>query len=153
MKQYKRAKSMLMKGLQVRQKITHGELCVQFGCMKLDDVVAYALEEYKERVKEASGQEIDVCLPKYVGAAFYLVAKAYKVRVSRKRLLDSLGIEGRELNKCLKDMGDRMHDVFGRGDDGECIEGRNNSMVSHQKKKEMTEQDLRAVIEMAQCNE
>lgn len=148
-KQYKKAKSVMMKALGVRQSISHRDICIQFGCLKLDSIVKQTLEEYKNRIEEESGSKIDLRLPKYVGAAFCLVAKAYKVKVDKSRLLDTLGIQQKELNRTVCDMFDRMKDVFGDEEEvqvegNEAAVGSGNSEHTAEEKREAL---LRRAIE------
>jgi hypothetical protein len=111
--------------------------------------VKQTLEEYKNRIEEESGSRIDVRLPKYVGAAFCLVAKAYKVKVDKSRLLDTLGIQQKELNRTVCDMFDRMKDVFGDEEEvqvegNEAAVGSGNSEHTAEEKREAL---LRRAIE------
>lgn len=153
-KQYKKAKSIIMKALGVRQSISHRDICIQFGCLKLDSIVKQTLEEYKNRIEEengtGSGLKIDVRLPKYVGAAFCLVAKAYKVKVDKSRLLDTLGIQVKELNRTVCDMFDRMKDVFGDEEDvqegDEAAEGDSDSRCNTER---MSEEKREALLRHA----
>lgn len=154
-KQYKKAKSVIMKALGVRQSISHRDICIQFGCLKLDSIVKQTLEEYKNRIEEEnsaeSGLKVDVRLPKYVGAAFCLVAKAYKVKVDKSRLLDTLGIQLKELNMTVCDMFERMKDVFGdeeevQGEGIEATEGDSDSGNSELTAEEEREALLRRAV-------
>ena len=89
-------------------------------------------------------------LPKYVGAAFCLVAKAYKVKVDKSRLLDTLGIQVKELNRTVCDMFDRMKDVFGDEEDvqegDEAAEGDSDSRCNTER---MSEEKREALLRHA----
>lgn len=154
-----------MKVLGVRQSLSQKDLCIQFGCLKLEPVVKRGLEEYQKRVEEGSNCHVDIRLPKIVGAVFYLVAKAYKTRIDKSKLLSALGIQARELNQTVDQVGRKMEDIFGGGEDSKRVkrplertENQNvdvNLSKSSKKSKkscstQLTEAQLRDLIEHSQ---
>ena len=116
--QYQRVRSIMMKMLGLKQHVTPRDLCIQFGCLKLEPILRATLEEFKLRMEDRnsnakSGKDtIDIRSPKIVGAAFTLVAGSYNGRPVKKRLLDYLGIQNREYSNMLEIMSEAMHDVF-----------------------------------------
>jgi len=116
--QYQRVRSIMMKMLGLKQHVTPRDLCIQFGCLKLEPILRATLEEFKLRMEDRnsnakSGKDtIDIRSPKIVGAAFTLVAGSYNGRPVKKRLLDYLGIQNKEYSNMLEIISEVMHDVF-----------------------------------------
>jgi len=57
-------------------------------------------------------ERVDARAPRFVGAAFALVARAYKARFDKSKLVDSLGIQPKEFRGAVEIMSDVMHNVF-----------------------------------------
>lgn len=118
--QYQRVRSIMMKMLDLKQHVTPRDLCIQFGCLKLEPILRATLEEFKLRMENGDRSRnctidenaIDIRSPKTVGAAFTLVAGSYNGRPVKKRLLDYLGIQNKEYSSMLETMSEVMHDVF-----------------------------------------
>ncbi len=117
-------------------QVSPRDVCIQFGCLKLEKIVRDTLEEYDVRRggdrasvvgttedqrmgntrrgdlgTEMTGRD-GRWSPRLVGAAFTLVAEAYNTRIDKKRLIAALGIQQREYKAALEAMGNAMHDVF-----------------------------------------
>ena len=135
--QYQKVRSVMMKVVGVKQHVSPRDVCIQFGCLKLEKIVRDTLEEYDarrlargdapgaddmamgtSRRVDASGLDGDRpgrngrWSPRLVGAAFTLVADAYKARFDKKRLIATLGVQQREYKVALEDMSKELHDVF-----------------------------------------
>lgn len=113
--QYRRVRSVMMKSLDIRQKVSARDVCIQFGCLKLEPIVRETLDEFELRLEDARSSEedrVDARAPRFVGAAFALVARAYKARFDKGKLMDSLGIQSKEFRGALERMSDVMHNVF-----------------------------------------
>jgi hypothetical protein len=117
--QFKKVRSVMMKVLDLKQCISARDVCIQFGCLKLEPVIRETLEEFSIRVesdrkeKDDGGKsEFDIRSPRIVGAAFTLVAKAYKTKFDRNKLLHALGIQQKEYRGALQFMSTVMKDVF-----------------------------------------
>lgn len=133
--QYQRVRSIIMKMLELKQHVTPKDVCIQFGCLKLEPVVRETLEEFKLRMEARhraaqTGQDtqhVDIRSPKIVGAAFALVAGSYKTRFDKKKLLHSLGIQNKEYATMVGIMSDIMHDIFFDGE----TEDEEPNIISH----------------------
>jgi len=111
--QYQKVRSILMKMLDLKQHVSPRELCIQFGCLKLEPILRATLEEFKLRMNDRNSDcPIDIRSPKIVGAAFTLVAGSYHGRPVKRKLLDYLGIQNKEYSNMLETMTDVMRDVF-----------------------------------------
>lgn len=116
--QYQRVRSIMMKILELKQHITPKDVCIQFGCLKLEPILRETLDEFKLRMSDratntnSNDPEIDTRSPKVVGAAFTLVAGSYHGRPVKRKLLDYLGIQNKEYTSMLEIMSSVMHDVF-----------------------------------------
>lgn len=141
--QYQKVRSVMMKVVGVKQQVSPRDVCIQFGCLKLEKIVRETLEEYDARRQAggsgglggsaaSTGRRRDVSgldgdgfgrhgrwPPRLVGAAFTLVADAYSTRVDKKRLIAALGLQQREYKVALEAMGKDMHDVFFDDEDDE----------------------------------
>ena len=123
--QYQKVRSVMMKVLGLKQHVSPRDVCIQFGCLKLEKIVRETLEEYDARRKGSGpGEDVKGGLdgdglgvhgkwsPRLVGAALTLVADAYSTRIDKKRLITALGIQQREYKLALEAMSTQMHDVF-----------------------------------------
>ena len=135
--QYQKVRSVLMKVVGVKQQVSPRDVCIQFGCLKLEKIVRETLEEYDVRrqaqggMPSSSGRKDTTGLdgdglgrrgrwsPRLVGAAFTLVADAYNTRVDKKRLITALGLQLREYKVALDIMSKAMHDVFFEDDESD----------------------------------
>lgn len=99
---YANARVTLQKALCVRSNPTARDLCIQFGCARLEAAVRATLASYKQRfaasLPECQRGNLDFSRPVFLAASFYLIARKNRVKVSRERLLSTLGITGTELN-------------------------------------------------------
>ncbi|KAL6769017.1 ORC6 [Auxenochlorella protothecoides x Auxenochlorella symbiontica] len=93
---YRNARAMLQKLLGVKMQTHPRDLCLQFGCVRLERPVAAALATFKQRyvAQVAIAQRGTVALnkPVFVAAIFLAVAQKNKVKVDKRRLLEPLGV-------------------------------------------------------------
>ena len=126
--QYQKVRSVMMQVVGVKQQVSPRDVCIQFGCLKLEKIVRDTLEEHDARRLDETGDgDAEIVgtsrrartpgtsgrwSPRLVGAAFTLVAEAYNTRIDKKRLIAALGIQQREYKTAVEAMRTEMHDVF-----------------------------------------
>ncbi|KAK9813027.1 hypothetical protein WJX72_007774 [[Myrmecia] bisecta] len=116
-KVYNSTKIALQRGLGVKCRVGARELCVQFGCARLEPGVQRNLALYKQRFIQQlpPGQRdaADFSRSVFTAAAFFLTARKEKIKVDRKQLLDTLGIPGPEFTTTTNSMSQLIFDVTG----------------------------------------
>ena len=96
---------MLQKTLSVRGRASARELCLQYGCARIEASIRSTLATFKERFLQtlplADREKADLSDHRYLAAVFSLVARKNKVKVAREKLLSGLGLTSKELNQTL----------------------------------------------------
>ena len=113
---YMKARLLLQRGLDICQGTTPRELCIQFGCARLEPLVRSSLSLYKqrfiERLSEQDRTRVDFSRPVFLASAFWLVARHNRVKIARQKIIHSLGIGARELSEVIDGMADVLSDCF-----------------------------------------
>ena len=96
---------MLQKALGVRSTASSRDLCVQFGCARIELPVRTTLatfkEKYLQRLAPGDRAAANLANPVYLAAVFSLVARKHKVKIARERLLTTLGLTSVELHRSV----------------------------------------------------
>jgi hypothetical protein len=114
---YKNARAMLQKALGLRSTASFRDLCVQFGCAKLElplriTLVAFK-EEYLQRLAPGDRAAANLTNPIFLAAVFSLVARKHKVKIARERLLTTLGLTSGELHRAVALVADTVPELVG----------------------------------------
>lgn len=114
---YNKALGILSRLLGLRSKVTAKDLCVQFGCVRLEQATQQTLITYKERyLKGLTPSEqgsADFSRPSFVAVAFFLTAKKAKVRVDKSALLGRLNMAAADFNHVSTSMEQLCFDTLG----------------------------------------
>lgn len=103
---YQNARATVQKVLCVgRNSTTPRDLCIRFGCARLELPIRTAFASFKERLiaalPPADRDNVDFTRPVFLAAVFFLVARKHRVKVERDRLFSSFGITSMEFNAAL----------------------------------------------------
>ncbi|GAB4822186.1 hypothetical protein N2152v2_009232 [Parachlorella kessleri] len=114
---YRTTKATLQRLLGIGSQTTARDLCIQHGCARLEQSVKAALAAYKERfvrrLPPSQQQHVDFGRPVFLATAFYLVAKKNKMKVDKEKLLQPLGVTGKEFGEVHASMYDLVFDLVG----------------------------------------
>jgi origin recognition complex subunit 6 len=114
---YKNTRAMLQKALGVRSSASPRDLCVQFGCAKVELPVRVTLaafkDKYLQRLPPGDRASANLSNPIFLAAVFYLVARKHKVKIARERLLTTLGLTSGELHRTVAVVAEIVPDLVG----------------------------------------
>ncbi len=114
---YKNARAMLQKALGVRSSASPRDLCVQFGCAKIELPLRVTLtafkEKYLQRLPPGDRAAANLTNPIFLAAVFSLVARKHKVKIARERLLTTLGLTSGELHRTTALVAEIVPDLVG----------------------------------------
>ena len=118
---YKNARVMLQKVLNIRMCTTSRELCIQFGCHRIEALLRATVTSFRslylDTLPPAERATVSPTLltsnPKFLGAIFFLVARRNKVKINREHVMASLGLSSSEFNKTVALVVDVMSEEFG----------------------------------------
>jgi origin recognition complex subunit 6 len=114
-KAFQTTRIMLQKVLGVRSGATSRDLCVQFGCARLEPAVRDALATFRARfvarLPPMQRSNADFSRPVFLAAAFALVARQSRVGVDRQRLLGGLGVAAAEFSEAFASMAELLPEV------------------------------------------
>jgi len=114
---YKNARAMLQKALGLRSTASPRDLCVQFGCAKIELPLRITLgvfkEQYLQRLPPGDRAAANLTNPIFLAAVFSLVARKHKVKIQRERLLRTLGLTSGELNRTVVLVADTVPELVG----------------------------------------
>lgn len=114
---YKNARAMLQKALGLRSSASPRDLCVQFGCAKIEFPLRVTLaafkDKYLQRLPPGDRAAASLTNPIFLAAVFSLVARKHKVKIERERLLTTLGLTSGELHRSVALVADIVPDLVG----------------------------------------
>lgn len=133
---YRNARAMLQKALGVCSTASSRDLCVQFGCARIELPVRTTLstfkEKYLQRLAPGDRAAANLANPIYLAAVFSLVARKQKVKIARERLLTTLGLTSVELHRSVNLVADIVPELVG-------IEEKKNAKSEKTKKRKSSE--------------
>lgn len=114
---YNKSLGLMSKLLGIKAKVTAKDLCVQFGCVRLEQATQQTLVLYKERylksLPPSQRAAADFSRPSFVAAAFFLTTKKAKVRVDKTALLNRLNLAATDFNSVSTSMEQLCFDTVG----------------------------------------
>lgn len=138
---------MLQKTLNVRGRASVRDLCLQFGCMKIEAPTRSALATFKERFLQqlppADREKADLSDQRYLAAVFFLVGRKHRVKVARDRLLSGLGLTTKEFNQSVEAVGEMLPDLMGASPGDKKSSGqKRKEKGEEQQKSNATQEDI-----------
>ncbi|KAH8938541.1 hypothetical protein BDL97_16G089100 [Sphagnum fallax] len=116
-KAYVRSLAAMQNALGLRLKVDIRELAIQFGCVRLINIVHKALETYKQRFVAAlpvsRRSSADFSRSVFTAVAFYLSAKKHKLKVDKMKLMEICGTSDTEFGNVATSMLDLCFDILG----------------------------------------
>ena len=113
---YKNARVTLQKILTLRKITGPRELCIQFGCGRVEPHLRLTLATFKERYMQrlAPGERstANVSDTLFLAATFFVVARKMRIKVDRERLLTFTGVASAELSRTIALVMDVVGDMI-----------------------------------------
>mmetsp|Transcript_9437 Transcript_9437/g.28399 ORF Transcript_9437/g.28399 Transcript_9437/m.28399 type:complete len:286 (-) Transcript_9437:1868-2725(-) len=114
---YNKSLALMQKLLGIKNRVSAKDLCVQFGCVRLEQTTQQVLSQYKERylrgLSPADRMAADFSRPTFVAAAFFLAARKAKLRVDKGAMLARHNIPAADFASVATSMTELCFDAVG----------------------------------------